>query len=130
MYKNVYTTGLDYQEMIVLWFLVLRTKVVWYETFQYKMEDVVDAGMINWDKWDHLYLYPPSSLISKALAKLTDTHYKSAVLVTPDFATRLWAMALQIRKVPSITMKVNLQQIVNGKLVKAPKPTRLRVWRL
>ena len=47
MYKNVYTNGLDYQEMIVLWFLVLRTKVVWYKTFKYKMEDVVDEGMID-----------------------------------------------------------------------------------
>ena len=45
--KDVYATGLDYQEMIVHWFLVLRTKVVWYETFQYKMEDVVDARMID-----------------------------------------------------------------------------------
>ena len=44
MYKNVYTTGLDYQEMIVLWFLVMRTKVVWYETFKYKMEYVVDTN--------------------------------------------------------------------------------------
>ena len=44
MYKNVYTNGLDYQEMIVLWFLVLRTKVVWYETFKYKMEYVVETN--------------------------------------------------------------------------------------
>ena len=45
--KDVYATGLDYQEMIVLWFLVLRTKVVWYETFKYKMDDVVDAKMVD-----------------------------------------------------------------------------------
>ena len=45
--KDVYATGLDYQEMIVLWFLVMRTKVVWYETFEYKMEYVVDAGLID-----------------------------------------------------------------------------------
>ena len=42
--RDVYATGLDYQEMIVLWFLVLRTKVVWYETFKYKMEYVVDTN--------------------------------------------------------------------------------------
>ena len=42
--RDVYATGLDYQEMIVLWFLVLRTKVVWYETFKYKMEYVVGTN--------------------------------------------------------------------------------------
>ena len=45
--RDVYATGLDYQEMIVLWFLVLRTKVMWYETFQYKMEDVIEARTID-----------------------------------------------------------------------------------
>ena len=44
MYKNVYTNGLDYQEMIVLWFLVMRTKLVRYETFKYKMEYVVETN--------------------------------------------------------------------------------------
>ena len=41
--RDVYATGLDYQEMIVLWFLVLRTKVVLYEMSKYK-EDVVDVS--------------------------------------------------------------------------------------
>ena len=43
MYKNVYTNGLDYQEMIVLWFLVLRTKVVLYEMFLARVQ-IVDVS--------------------------------------------------------------------------------------
>ena len=40
--EDVYATGLDCQEMFVLWFLS-RTKVVSYEMFLYKVE-VVDVS--------------------------------------------------------------------------------------
>ena len=41
-YEDVYATGLDCQEMFILWFL-RRTKVVSYKMFLYKAE-VVDVS--------------------------------------------------------------------------------------
>ena len=90
----------------------------------------VDAMMVDWNRWNHLYLYPPTSLISKVLAKLNETQFQSAVLITPDRPTGPWHMALHLKRIPSTIIKVHLQQIVKGKLVQAPTATRLRVWRL
>ena len=48
----------------------------------------VDALSISWERWDHLYLYPPTPLISRVLAKLTNTSFKSAILITPELPLR------------------------------------------
>lgn len=90
----------------------------------------VDAMAVPWDRWKHLYLYPPSSLISKVLAKLTETKFKSAILITPEMPTKPWYMALKLRRIPSTLMKVHLQQVVVNKMVRATNQTKLRVWRL
>ena len=90
----------------------------------------VDAMTIPWNRWDHLYLYPPTTMIPKVLAKLTESKIKSAILITPEMPTRPWYMALKLRRIPSIPLKVRLQQIVVDKLVKAPISTNLRVWQL
>ena len=90
----------------------------------------VDAMAIPWDRWDHLYLYPPSTMISKVLPKLLESRCKSAILITPDFPTRPWFMALRLRQIPSTLMSVHLQQMVVDKLEIAPTPTKLRVWKL
>lgn len=95
-----------------------------------KRAAAVDALSTPWDSWDHLYLFPPTKLISRALAKLTTSTFKSAVLVTQDYPTRPWYMALKIRKVPSTLMEVHLQQVVVDTLVTKPQVTRLRVWQL
>ena len=57
----------------------------------------VDAMMVDWNRWNHLYLYPPTNLISKVLAKLNETRFKSAVLITPNRTTGPWLMALQLK---------------------------------
>ena len=89
----------------------------------------IDALTTPWDTWKHLYLYPPTPLISKALAKLIRTPFTSAILVTPEAPTRPWYMALQLRKVPSVLLETQLTQIVVNKVVTAPQLTKLRVWK-
>ena len=93
-----------------------------------KMAHKVDAMAISWDKWKHLYLYPPTTLISKVLAKLTETNFKTAILITPETPIRPWYMALQLRNIPSKVISVRLQQIVKDRLEIAPTCTKLRVW--
>ena len=88
----------------------------------------IDALSIPWERWRHLYLYPPTPLISKVLAKLNHTHFTKAILITPESPTRPWFMALQLRKVPSILLKAHLTQIVVNKEVIAPQATQIRVW--
>ena len=89
----------------------------------------VDALATPWDQWSHLYIYPPTKLISKVLAKLKTTQFISAVLVTPDTPTRPWYMALMTKQVPSMALETGLQQLVNGTLTKS-MITKLRVWQL
>ena len=90
----------------------------------------VDALSTPWDRWHHLYLFPPANLISKALAKMSTSPFRSAVLVTLETPTRPWYMALEIRQVPSFVMEVHLQQVVIETLVIKPQVSRLRVWLL
>ena len=45
----------------------------------------VDAMITPWEQWEHLYLYPPTNLLSKVLAKLSVTSFQSAILVTPRY---------------------------------------------
>ena len=90
----------------------------------------VDAISTPWERWNHLYLYPPTPLIPKVLAKLIRTSFISAILVTPEMPTRPWYMALQLRNIPSILLETRLTQVVVDRTVTAPQPTKLRVWRL
>ena len=90
----------------------------------------IDALSTPWDRWEHLYIFPPTNLISKVLAKMTQSSLKSATLVTPETPTRPWYMALELLKAPSRLIEVHLQQIVVDKLVVNPRTTKLRVWKL
>ena len=90
----------------------------------------VNALTIAWDKWEHLYMYPPTPLLSKVLSQLTQSSFKSAVLITPDMPTRPWYMTLQLLRVPSTLIEAKLQQVVINKLVVQPNTTKLRVWLL
>ena len=89
-----------------------------------------DALTTPWNLWDHLYLYPPTNMISKVLAKLTTCSFTSAVLITPETPTRPWYMALKLHRVPSVLLEAQLQQIVVDRLVVMPQTSKLRVWRL
>ena len=94
------------------------------------MAAAVDALTVNWERWKHLYLFPPSPLISRVLGKLSQTSFTSAVLLTPETPTRPWYMALSLQQVPSIPMEVRLQQIVVDRVVVQQQPTKLRAWLL
>ena len=90
----------------------------------------VDALSTSWERWDHLYMFPPTNMISRALAKLDTTSFKSAVLVTPETPTRPWYMSLCLRETRSVPLEVTLQQTVVGKMVHKAPPSKLRVWLL
>ena len=90
----------------------------------------VDALTISWDKWDHLYLYPPTPMISKVLAKLAHCCFVSAILLTPEMPLRPWFMALSMHKIPSTRLTVQLQQVVVDEVVNHPQITKLRAWNL
>ena len=104
------------------------------KTFVYPWPDQqaagVDAMIIPWDKWEHLYLFPPTVMISKALAKLSETKFLTAILITPNHPTRPWFMALSQRHIQSSTMTVKLQQKVGNRMVIAQQHTTLVTWRL
>ena len=90
----------------------------------------VDAMKINWENWQNLYIYPPTNMISKVLAKLKETRFESAILITPDAPIQPWFMALKLQKVVSIPLKLRLQQWVVNRLEKTPNYVKLRVWKL
>ena len=69
-------------------------------------------------------------MISKVLAKLKETRFKSAILITPDTPIQPWFMALKLQKVVSIPLKLRLQQWVVNRLEKTPNYVKLRVWKL
>ena len=54
--EDVYATGLNCQEMFVLWFLVLRTKVVLYKMFLFKEEVVIVPKFVKPKMWKILLL--------------------------------------------------------------------------
>ena len=90
----------------------------------------VDALTTPWNRWKHLYIFPPTNLIAKVIAKMSDYPAETLVLVTPDFPSKPWFMSLMLRKIPSFHMEVTLQQVVVDKLTFQTQPTRLRVWTL
>ena len=90
----------------------------------------VDALTTPWNRWKHLYIFPPTNLIAKVIAKMSDYPAETLVLVTPDFPSKPWFMSLILRKIPSFHMEVTLQQVVVDKLTFQTQPTRLRVWTL
>ena len=90
----------------------------------------VDALSTPWNRWNHLYIFPPTNLISKVIAKMSDYPAETLVLVTPDFPSRPWFMSLMLRKIPSFHMEVTLQQIVVNRMAFQTQTTRLRVWKL
>ena len=90
----------------------------------------VDALTAPWNKWKHLYLFPPSSMISRALAKTMESSFESAILITPDTPSRPWFMSLELRRIPSSQMVVQLHQVVVDQLVIQPQVSKLRVWKL
>ena len=90
----------------------------------------VNALVVPWDRWDHLYMYPPTPLISRVLNRMTQYSFKTAILVTPETPTRPWYMKLHLQGIPSTLIEVTLQQTVVDKVVVQTNPTQLRVWQL
>ena len=90
----------------------------------------VNALTVSWEKWNHLYLFPPTPILSKVLCLLTQYSFISATIVTPEMPTRPWYMTLHLQKIPSTLLEVQLQQVVVDRIVKQPTTTKLRVWQL
>ena len=90
----------------------------------------VNALTTPWEKWNHLYLFPPTPILSKVLCLLTQYSFASATLITPEMPTRPWYMSLLLQRIPSTLLEVQLQQVVVDKIVKQPETTKLSVWQL
>ena len=50
----------------------------------------VDALRASWDQFQHVYLFPPTTLILKALTKWKYFEVRFATLVMPKYITRTW----------------------------------------
>ena len=88
----------------------------------------MDALTTPWGKWNYLYMFPPIPLSPKVLAKITNTRFVRAILVTQDSPTRPWFMSTT--QIPSVPLKARLSQVVVDKVVTLPHTSNLRVWKL
>ena len=77
----------------------------------------IDAFNVDWSQWNVIYLFPPTTLISKALAKLRETKFLKAILVCPQLEGRAWFHNLLLFNKSSFQISLNLQQIVNNKII-------------
>ena len=76
----------------------------------------VDALLIDWGKWDHIYLFPPTPMISKALQKLIQSNIQTAIMLTREEPSRPWYQLL-ISKLSQLNiLEVKLQQQVGSML--------------
>ena len=89
----------------------------------------VDALITNWNKWDHLYLFPPQQLISKALHKLTQSDIKTAIVISREEPTRHWYSLLKLQLTQLQVIIVRLQQKVGETLEREKRTFKLRMWR-
>ena len=85
----------------------------------------IDAFNHCWDNWRTLYLFPPTPLISRALAKLRLSAFDRAIFVCPMLAGRPWYPGLSSIAQESIRLSLHLQQLVQDSLVVQTDPTRL-----
>ena len=69
----------------------------------------IDSFNNNWDKWDYLYLSPPTPRISKALAKLRTSKFKKALLVCPELVGRAWFQSLLLFNRESLRLSLHFQ---------------------
>ena len=90
----------------------------------------IDSFNNNWDKWDYLYLSPPTPRISKALAKLRTSKFKKALLVCPELVGRDWFQSLLLFNRESLRMSLHFQQVVNDQLIFQEQPTKLVAFNL
>ena len=88
----------------------------------------IDAFNHCWDTWDRLFLFPPTPLISKALAKLRQTAFVEAIFVCPELEGRAWFSGLSSLARRSFRLSLHLQQLVQDSLVVQQDPTRLIVF--
>ena len=89
----------------------------------------VNALTVTWRKWKNLYLFPPTALISRALAKLRLENFDSALLISRDFKARPWFANLNLFQYKQYKFTTHLHQVVNGKIV-TQGPVTLIGWLL
>ena len=82
------------------------------------------------NKWDYLYLFPPTSVISKALAKLRTSKFKKALLVCPELVGKAWYQNLLLFNRESLRLSLHLQQMVKDQLIIQEQPPKLVVFNL
>ena len=91
----------------------------------------IDALSIDWNIWDHLYLFPPRAMILKALNKLEQSKFKTAILVTRDVETSLLLLHLLKMTLRLVTtMRTRLTQSVGERKLWENRVSTLHIWRL
>ena len=89
----------------------------------------VDALKTDWSLWNHIYLFPPTPMISTAFLKLTQANIESAIVISREEPSRSWYHLLKSKLTQVKIITVRLQQIVGKTLQLDPKISKLRVWR-
>ena len=92
----------------------------------------VDAFSIPWDRWDVIYLFPPTKLLMRVLSVLESFHGR-AILITPDWPGQSWYPLLQTRSRDSLLIQSpGLSQLVGRhRFFSSSKVFRqLRCWTL
>ena len=89
----------------------------------------VDALKTDWSLWDHIYLFPPTPMISAAFQKLIQANIESAIVISREEPSRTWYHLLKSNLTQAKIITVRLQQIVGNKLQLDPRISKLRVWR-
>ena len=89
----------------------------------------VDAMMIEWSKWEYIYLFPPNPMISRALQKLVQSNVKTAIFLTREEPTRPWYFLLKAKLTQLHVLHIQLQQIVGNTLTVEKKTSKIRVWK-
>ena len=89
---------------------------------------LIDAFNHCWDSWRILYLFPPTPMISRALAKLRQSVFDRAIFVGPLLTGRPWYPGLSSMARNRSTLR--LQQLVQDSLVVQTVPTQLFAFRM
>ena len=78
------------------------------------LSEGVDAFTCDWNKWNIIYLFPPTKMILRVLSQL-ESFQGTALLVTPAWTGQPWYPIVQSRSKSRIPLpNPSLSQLVGG----------------
>ena len=88
----------------------------------------VDAFSRDWGRFKTVFLFPPTPLVSKVLAKLKSDKVETALLITREFATKPWYMSLLKTASHSFPLQTVLTQNMGDPSCTHSSHVTLHVW--